>query len=105
MAPIYFAMNYGTQKWKNKRNHILKLDGYQCQVARWYGRAEEATIVHHIYPADEYPQYQWMDWNLISVSRKGHELLEDRLRHKLTDMGQSLQDRTVPGIDWRKNRK
>ena len=29
---------------------------------------EEANTVHHIYPADEYPQYAWCDWNLISVS-------------------------------------
>lgn len=41
-----------------------------------YGGNEEANTVHHIYPADEYPQYAWCDWNLISVSQKGHNKLE-----------------------------
>lgn len=95
-------MNYGSGKWKNKRLHILRLDKYVDQIAKRYGRTEEATVVHHIYPADEYPEYEWCDWNLISVSIRTHNMLENRKTGKLTAMGEELKRRTKPGVDWRK---
>ncbi|WP_270599345.1 hypothetical protein [Faecalicoccus pleomorphus] len=98
------VMRYDTKRWKEKRKHILKLDGYLCQVSKWYGVRKSATIVHHIYPADEYPEYQYCDWNLISVSDDGHNKLENRTTGELTELGKSLQARTVPGIDWRKKK-
>ena len=91
---------YGS-KWKKKRKHILKLDGYKCRVAKMYGKTEAANTVHHIYPADEYPEYAWCDWNLISVSQASHNKLENRTTGELTKLGQSLQDMTVPGKNWR----
>lgn len=96
--------DYYGQRWKKKREHILKLDGYQCRIARRYGRSEEAKVVHHIYPADEYPQYAWQDWNLISVSAAEHNRLEDRQTGELTDEGLALMRRTKPGVDWRKKK-
>ena len=48
--------DYYGSKWKKKREHILKLDGYKCRVAKMYGKTEAANTVHHIYPADEYPE-------------------------------------------------
>ena len=70
-----------------------------------YGGNEEANTVHHSYPADEYPQYAWWDWNLISVSQKGHTKLENRQTGELTELGKMLQERTIPGVDWRKARR
>lgn len=35
--------NYGSMKWKKKREKILRKDGYKCVVAGWFGRTEEAT--------------------------------------------------------------
>ena len=70
-----------------------------------YGGNEEANTVHHIYPADEYSQYAWCDWNLISVSQKGHNKLENRQTGELTELGKMLQERTIPGVDWRKTRR
>ena len=78
------------------------MDGYIDRVAARYGRTEEATVVHHIYPADEYPEYAWCDWNLISVSLSTHNKLENRQTGELLPLGLELQRRTVPGIDWRK---
>lgn len=95
-------MDYQSAKWKKKRKKILRMDGYICQIAKRYGRTEEATVVHHIYPADEYPEYAWCDWNLISVSLATHNKLENRETGELTKMGMELQRRTVPGIDWRR---
>lgn len=96
--------NYYGSKWKKKSKKILKLDGYLCQVSKWYGRRETATIVHHIYPAELYPEYAWEDWNLISVSKAGHNKLENRKTGELTKLGRQLMRRTIPGIDWRKRK-
>lgn len=89
-------------KWKRKREKILRLDGYKCQIAKRYGRTEEAVVVHHIYPADKYPEWAWCDWNLISVSLATHNKLENRQTGELTQMGLDLQRRTVPGVNWRR---
>ena len=94
--------NYYGNKWKKKRLHILRLDGYVDQIAKRYGRTEEAVVVHHIYPAEQYPEYAWQDWNLISVSLATHNKLEDRQTGELTTLGLDLQRRTKPGINWRK---
>lgn len=54
--------------------HVLRMDGYKCQVARWFGRTEEAQTVHHIYPVKEYQEYQWCYWTMISAAfRLYHE--------------------------------
>lgn len=108
MIQVLFSwgkMDYGCSRWKKKREHILRLDGYRCQIAKRYGRNEEATIVHHIYPAKEYPEYEWEDWNLISVSASTHNLLENRNTGELTKMGEALKRRTKPGINWRKKER
>lgn len=97
--------NYGSQKWKRKRLHILRIDGYRDRIAKRYGRTEEATIVHHIYPAEAYPEYAWQDWNLISVSMATHNKLENRTTGELTELGRQLMNNTVPGIDWRRKPK
>lgn len=97
-------MDYYGGRWKKKRKKILRMDGYICQVAKRYGRTEEATVVHHIYPADKYPEYAWCDWNLISVSLATHNKLENRETGELTKMGMELQRRTKPGVDWRRRR-
>ena len=97
-------MDYYGGRWKKKRKKILRMDGYICQVAKRYGRTEEATVVHHIYPADKYPEYAWCDWNLISVSLATHNKLENRETGELTKMGIELQRRTKPGVDWRRRK-
>lgn len=96
--------DYGSIKWKKKRKHILRLDGYKCRIDRRYGKTTEASVVHHIYPADEYPEYAWCDWNLISVSLANHNRLENRNTGELTELGRSLQRATKPGVDWRKKK-
>lgn len=94
--------DYGSVKWKKKRNHILCLDGYRDVYAARYGRMQEAEVVHHIYPADEYPEYAWSDWNLISVSKGSHNRLENRTTGELTKEGRELMLHTEPGKNWRK---
>ena len=89
-------MDYKTKRWEKKREKILRRDKYLDKIAARYGRTEEAELVHHIYPAEDYPEYAWEDWNLISVSRKPHNKLHDRNTDKLTAEGTKLMERTVP---------
>lgn len=96
--------DYNSPKWRRKRLKILRLDGYKCRVAAMFGRTEEAVVVHHIYPAEIYPEYAFCDWNLIGVSKASHNKLENRNTKELTDLGLQLMERTVPGVDWRKKK-
>ena len=94
-------MDYQSDRWKKKRSRILRRDKYQCQLSRRYGKMQEAQVVHHIFPASEYPEYQWCDWNLISVTQEVHNRLHDRNTNKLSAMGRELLERTAlkQGID------
>ena len=86
---------YSTSRWEHKREIILRRDGYIDQIAKRYGRIEEADTVHHIFPRETYPQYQWENWNLISVSKETHNTLHDRESHELTEKGKELMRRTA----------
>lgn len=85
---------YESKRWKDKSRIILKRDGYLCQLSKRYGRTVEAEVVHHIYPVEFYPEYAYASWNLISVSRREHNKLHDRVTHELTDYGRQLMNRT-----------
>lgn len=98
-------MKYQNKKWQRKRALILKLDGYKDVLEARYGRAMEATMVHHIYPAEEWPEYAFENWNLISLNAATHNRLHVRKTRELTDEGKALMRRTTPGEDWRKNEK
>lgn len=88
-------MNYQGERWKRKREKILRRDGYMCQLSKRYGQMKEAQVVHHIFPAEDYPQYQWEDWNLISITQEMHNQLHDRNTNKLTKKGLELLQRTA----------
>lgn len=64
--------DYRSTRWKHKRLAILRRDGYKCQHCKRYGRAVEATEVHHIKHADEYPELVWENSNLISLCHACH---------------------------------
>ena len=86
---------YHTKKWDRIRRAVLARDGYQCQVAKRYGKTREATIVHHIFPREQYPEYQWKPWNLVAVSAVAHNILHDRDTHALTRYGEELLKETA----------
>ena len=87
-------MNYSSQRWKEKRMKILRRDKYMDRIEARYGRAVEATIVHHIYPSEDYPEYAYEDWNLISVSNKTHAALHLPNSGQLSDKGKELMEKT-----------
>lgn len=70
-------MDYTSAKWKKKSDHIKRRDGYQCQLCRRYGKNTPAKIVHHIKPADEYPELAWVDDNLVSLCISCHNKMHE----------------------------
>ena len=86
--------DYNTTKWKRLTRAIMRRDNYMCQLSKRYGKRVPAEVVHHIYPADEYPEYAYEPWNLIALSRKMHNTLHDRNTDALTAEGVALMRRT-----------
>ncbi len=85
---------YQSRRWKRLRKSALRRDGYRCQESARYGKDAEAQVVHHIYPVEDYPQYAYCLWNLISLSKKRHNEMHDRTTNRLTAAGIALQRRT-----------
>ena len=79
---------YTGARWKALAAKAMRRDGYMCQLSKRYGKQVQAEVVHHIYPVDEYPEYAYCLWNLISLSRAAHNRLHDRNTDKLTAEGE-----------------
>ena len=78
---------YKSARWQRIRKSVLARDLYTDQVrARYSPVAVDARMVHHIFPRDLFPQWQWEKWNLISVSREAPEKV-----HKKTWRGTCLK--------------
>lgn len=88
--------DYKARRWERLRAQVMRRDGYRCQLSKRFGKAVPADLVHHIYPVDEFPEYAFEPWNLISVSRAAHNKLHDRDSDKLTAEGIALRRRTIP---------
>lgn len=88
--------DYKAKRWERLRAQVMRRDGYRCQLSKRFGKAVPADLVHHIYPVDEFPEYAFEPWNLISVSRAAHNKLHDRDSDKLTAEGVALMRRTIP---------
>ena len=88
--------DYKARRWERLRAQVMRRDGYRCQLSKRYGKSVPAELVHHIYPVDEFPEYAFEPWNLISVSRAVHNKLHDRDSDKLTAEGVALMRRTIP---------
>lgn len=85
------GFDYKSKRWLRLRARVLREDGYRCQYARRFGRIEEASHVHHIWPAEDFPEYALCRWNLISLSQASHNAMHDRTTGKLTAIGEALR--------------
>lgn len=86
---------YKSKRWDRLRRSVLARDHYTCQISKRYGKMRQADTVHHIFPREDYPEYQWQAWNLISLSASVHDTLHDRVTGQLTDAGLELLRRTA----------
>lgn len=50
---------YKTKRWRRLRMSILRRDKARCREWARYGKTVEATTVHHVWPAEDYPEYAW----------------------------------------------
>ena len=87
---------YKTKRWRILRKSILRRDGYRCRESARYGIRTAADTVHHVWPAEDYPEYAWEPWNLISLTASKHEAMHDRFSGKLTALGESWRRRISP---------
>ena len=85
---------YKNPRWEAVRNRALRRDGYMDKVLYRYGKMKQAEVVHHIFPRENFPQYEYELWNLISVTRRTHNELHDRDSHRLSKKGIELLIRT-----------
>ena len=85
---------YTSKRWQKKIGKIMRRDGYICRYASRFGRREPAELVHHIFPREDFPQYELCDWNLISLSHASHNMMHNRDTGALTKEGVKLLCRT-----------
>jgi len=78
---------YKDKRWIRKREVILKRDEYLCRECKRYGKHTQATLVHHIYPLEDYPEHKLNTHNLLSVCNKCHETFHNRTTNELTAKG------------------
>ena len=94
-SPIDRDTFYDDPRWIRLRNSILRRDGYMDREARRFGKVKQAEVVHHIFPKNEFPEYAFSAWNLISLSRQTHNEMHDRDTDELTQKGRELLLRTA----------
>ena len=92
---MQYQNDYKTTKWLRLRESVLRRDHYLCQLSKRYGKKKQAEMVHHIFPKDDFPEYKWESWNLISLSNEMHNTLHDRSGDELTPAGIDLLRRTA----------
>lgn len=86
---------YRSRRWRRLRAAILRRDGYMCREARRFGKRVPANTVHHVFPRELFPEYQWAPWNLVSLSAAAHDAMHDRATGALTRAGVDLLKRTA----------
>lgn len=84
---------YLSAKWKHKRARVMRLYHYEDAELARYGKHVEATMVHHIYPLEDYPELAMQTWNLIPLTTATHNRMHDRTTNKVTALGKQWQDR------------
>ena len=91
-----FDYSRANKRWWRLRELALRRDGCRCREAARYGKSVEAQVVHHIWPAEDYPEYAYCLWNLVSLSVSAHDEMHDRKTRKLTAKGLAWKNRTPP---------
>lgn len=91
-----FDYSRRNKRWRQLRERALSRDGYLCQESKRYGKRVDAEVVHHIWPAEQWPEYAYCLWNLVSLSGAAHDAMHDRATGKLTAKGESWRRRTIP---------
>lgn len=95
------GFDYKSKRWELCRERALRSAGYQCQDAKRYGIMREATVVHHVWPVEQWPEFAWCDWNHLPLSAEAHDRMHDRTTGQLTPLGESWRRRVPPPVGAR----
>ena len=87
---------YKTKRWLALRERVLRRDGYLCRESLRYGARRQAEVVHHIWPVEDFPEWAWCEWNLLSLSKAAHNAMHERDSHRLSPLGERWRRRTPP---------
>ena len=85
-----FDYSKANKRWRHLRQQALRRDGFRCQDAARYGRTVEAVTVHHIWPAEDYPEFAYCLWNLVSLSAAAHD------SNEMTTTNEKRRPRLMP---------
>ena len=81
---------YYRKRWLDLRNSVLRAAKYVDQLMIREGKMIPADRVHHIFPREKYPEYQYCRWNLIAISNETHGRLHERVGGDLSMLGWEL---------------
>ena len=93
-------MDYKSKRWAAARRAALRRDRPQCRECSRYGLAVNASVVHHAWPAEDWPELAWTAWNLVSLCPACHNAMHDRDTGALTARGMALRRRVTPAPKW-----
>ena len=83
-------------RWEHLRLLAFRRDKFRCRNCARYGKRVDAERAHHAWPEDEYPEYAWCLWNLVSLCEGCHDAMHERGSRKLTALGLYWLRRTPP---------
>lgn len=83
-------------RWERLRLRAFRRDGFRCRECARYGRHVPAERAHHAWPREDWPEYEWELWNLVSLCAGCHDRMHDRHMRQLTELGEYWRRRTVP---------
>lgn len=86
---------YHSPKWKSLRDSILREDKYMCTRCKERGQMVQAEHVHHIFPREQFTEYQYCRWNLTSLCFKCHNEMHNRFNGDLSKAGRILMQKTA----------
>ena len=90
-----FDYSRKNKRWRRLRERVLREEKW-CREAARYGVRREAEVVHHIWPAEDWPEYAYCRWNLVSLTKANHDRMHDRITRQLTPLGEYWRRRTIP---------
>lgn len=93
----YMETFYNSAKWRHKSARVMSHYNYIDQVQKRYGKMQQAELVHHALPLEDFPEYAYHKDNLIPVSRSTHRGLHND-DGTLTAMGAEVATRAARKI-------
>ena len=83
-------------RWKHLRDAAFRRDHFRCRECARFGKQVPAERAHHAWPADEFPEFRWELWNLVSLCKSCHDKMHVRGSRELTDRGRAWMRRCHP---------